>query len=382
MSAFSEIVGQKRAISALTLAIEAASKGGDSQEMTHAWLFTGPPGSGRSNLAISFAAALVCKNGGCNECTDCITAKKGTHPDVEIVKVEGVSIKIDEIRELVTRSAWGASISPWRIVVIEDSDRMTEAASNALLKAIEEPGAQTIWLLCAPTLHDVLPTIRSRCRHINLSTPTTTEVAAFLTKELKVKNDDAVLAAKISQGHIGRARYFLSSEESRSVRKKSFEILFSATNESSALKAAESLLNLAKERAESRLASINEKEEEELRSAMQGTSRGLISGGAKALKDLEKEQKARITRTIKDEIDGFLLDYTTLLRDCLSTSEAIINADMVSEIEAIKGASTPEKIAELTQALSRTRELLMTNAAQLLALESLFLDLIAINRGH
>ena len=133
---FEDIVGQKRAVSTLESAVKAASQGSETQEMTHAWLFTGPPGSGRSNIAIAFAAALVCKNGGCGNCTDCMTAKSGTHPDVEVMRVEAVSIKIDEIRELVSRSSWGASISPWRIVIIEDCDRMTEAASNALLKEI------------------------------------------------------------------------------------------------------------------------------------------------------------------------------------------------------------------------------------------------------
>ena len=382
MKVFSEIVGQDRPISILESAINAASQGSNSQEMTHAWLFTGPPGSGRSNLAIAFAAALVCKNGGCNECRECETAKNGTHPDVEIVKVEGVSIKIDEVRDLVARSAWGASTSPWRIVIIEDCDRMTEAASNALLKAIEEPGAQTIWLLCAPTLHDVLPTIRSRCRNINLTTPSTSAVANFLEKNMKASKESASLAAKISQGHIGKARLFLESEDSRSTRKKIFMILSSAKDHSSAISAAESLLDLAKERTETRLANFNEREEADLRAAYQGTSRGLISGGAKVLKDLEKEQKARTTRTIKDELDSYLLDYATFLRDCLGPIEEIINEDMAEEISKIRAKNSPELITELALAVNRTREVLLTNAAQLLALEALFLEIAPMNRGN
>ena len=158
MSVFSSLIDQSEVVKVLQEAVAASKNSNDrSQVMTHAWLFTGPPGSGRSNAAIAFAAALVCKSGGCGECTDCITALKGTHPDVEILDSSGVSIKIDEIRELVSRSAWGASISPWRVVVIEDCDRMTEAAANALLKALEEPASQTVWLLCAPTLQDVIP---------------------------------------------------------------------------------------------------------------------------------------------------------------------------------------------------------------------------------
>ena len=260
---------------------------------------------------------------------------------------------------------------------------MTEAASNALLKALEEPGSQTIWLLCAPTLHDVIPTIRSRCRHINLITPTTQEVSNFLQHALNVEKDEAELAARISQGHLGKARYFLTNEDAPRLRKKSFEILFSARDIPSALSAADALLSLAKERAESRLQVLNEKEEDELRSAMQGTSgRGLISGGSKALKDLEKDQKSRLTRSVKDELDGYLLDFTTLFRDALSTPDSILNLDSRNEIAKIKASLTPEAITELTHSINRTRELLSTNAAQLLSLESLFLDLQAINRGN
>ncbi|MSZ45190.1 MAG: DNA polymerase III subunit delta', partial [Actinobacteria bacterium] len=101
MSVFDLLIDQEHVISILRDAVQAAAIGDDeSQEMTHAWLFTGPPGSGRSNAALAFAAALVCKQGGCNECTDCLTALRGNHADVELIKTEGLSIKIDEVREL------------------------------------------------------------------------------------------------------------------------------------------------------------------------------------------------------------------------------------------------------------------------------------------
>ena len=155
MSVFKGIVGQTRAIETLKSAAIAAHSKSASQEMTHAWLFTGPPGSGRSNLARAFAASLLCPNNGCGECIDCQTATLGTHPDVEIFATESVSIKVDDIRELVSRSSWGASVASWRVIVIEDCDRMTESSANALLKALEEPSPQSVWLLCAPTPEDV-----------------------------------------------------------------------------------------------------------------------------------------------------------------------------------------------------------------------------------
>ena len=146
MSVFDELVGQEHLISILQGALTASRNGEESQEMTHAWIFTGPPGSGRSSAAVAFAAALVCPSGGCGTCNQCCSVATGGHPDVEIIRTEGLSIKIDEVRELLTRVSWAPSMGGWRVVVMEDADRLTESAANALLKAIEEPGARTVWL--------------------------------------------------------------------------------------------------------------------------------------------------------------------------------------------------------------------------------------------
>ena len=184
MSVFESLVDQEETIAILKSAVVAAKQNEDeSQDMTHAWLFTGPPGSGRSNAALAFAASLVCKDSGCNNCVDCTTALKGAHADVELIKTEGLSIKIDEIRELITRASWTPAVAEYRVVVIEDADRLTESAANALLKAIEEPGLRTVWLLCAPTLSDVLPTIRSRTRNLILRTPSIKAVVQLLQNE-------------------------------------------------------------------------------------------------------------------------------------------------------------------------------------------------------
>ena len=196
MSVFDELVGQEHLISILQGALEASRSGEESQEMTHAWIFTGPPGSGRSSAAVAFAAALVCPSGGCGTCNQCRSVAGGAHPDVEIIRTEGLSIKIDEVRELLTRVSWAPSTGGWRVVVMEDADRLTESAANALLKAIEEPGARTVWLLCAPTLHDLLPTIRSRCRHLQLRTPSTQAVTAVLTNRDGISPGMADFAAR------------------------------------------------------------------------------------------------------------------------------------------------------------------------------------------
>jgi DNA polymerase-3 subunit delta' len=350
--------------------------------MSHAWLFTGPPGSGRSNIAKAFAAALICREKGCGSCDACKTALAGTHPDVELVDVSGLSIRIDEIREIVARSSWGASTSNWRVVVIEDCDRMTEAAANALLKVLEEPGVSTIWLLCAPTLHDVLPTVRSRCRHLSLKTPTKSEITGYLVANLEVSHDQAIFAAEISQGHIGKAIRLLKTPESKNIRKKTFEILFSIKSENDAIRAATQLIQLAQEQVELRTAASVEKEMDELRAMMQNGSKGMLSGGAKAIKDLERDQKTKSSRAFKDELDGYLVDYTSLFRDCLSSEGFWINSDLSKEISTYSKQIPPESISTILSKLNEIRERLATNTSQPLLLEAFFTFFALHSRGN
>ena len=341
--------------------------------MTHAWLFTGPPGSGRSNLARAFAASLVCSNNGCGECIDCQTATLGTHPDVEIFATESVSIKVDDIRELVSRSSWGASVASWRVIVIEDCDRMTESSANALLKALEEPSPQSVWLLCAPTPEDVLPTIRSRCRIVNLITPSNKDVSSFLQSELHTKSDKAMIAASIAQGHIGLAKRYVVDEEILKLRKKVVNLFLSIKNESSAIEVAGQIQDIATTRAQVLNQEKNEAEEESLRATIQGPNRGFLSGGSKALKDLEKSQKSRLTRTVRDELDTYFLWLQSLIRDAVTPSSDTttrINPDLSIELENLQSRFTLAELAEQSRRISAYRESLDSNAAQLLSLES------------
>jgi DNA polymerase III subunit delta' len=218
-SVFDNLITQETVIKTLKEAIVASKDASNnSQNMTHSWLFTGPAGSGRSNAAIAFAAGLLCEQGGCGTCINCTTTIDGSHADIELIRTEGLSIKVDEVRELITRTSWSPSVGSYRVVVIEDADRLTESAANALLKVIEEPGARTVWLLCAPTLTDVIPTIRSRCRHLTLRTPSIKAVTQLLIDRDGIDPKMAEFAANAAQGHIGRAKYLATNEEARKVR--------------------------------------------------------------------------------------------------------------------------------------------------------------------
>lgn len=377
MSVFDELVGQSHIVNSLKDAVRSSRNGEETQEMTHAWLFTGPPGSGRSSAAIAFAAALICPEGGCGTCVDCRTAKAGGHADVEVLRTEGLSIKVDEVRELLQRVAWAPSVGGWRVVVMEDADRLTESAANALLKAIEEPGARTVWLLCAPTLFDVLPTIRSRARHLQLRTPSASEVADVLVRRDGISPAMADFASRVSQGHIGRARHLASDESIRSRRNTIMNLPFTITDISSAFAAAATLVELATTEANAQSDARSEKESQELGLAWgQGaTGRGMASGGAKALKELEKEQKSRATRMVRDSLDGALLDLATLYRDVLmlqsSVGDSLINKEFAEKIVKLAEQKRPEKILEKIDAIMQARTNLSFNAAPLLTVEAL-----------
>ncbi len=375
MSVFDSLIGQDHIVDQLSNAVKVAKVGEDSQAMTHSWLFVGPPGSGRSNAAIAFAAALVCKESGCGKCTDCTTVLSSTHVDIERFNPTGLSIKAEEVRELISRSSWSPSVGGWRIVVIEDADRLTETAANALLKTIEEPESHTVWLLCAPTLTDVPVTIRSRCRHVQLRTPSTASVEEFLLNQTQVDEKTARFASRVSQGHIGRARFIATNIEAQSRRKEVFALPLSLRDIESCFKAAQKLLDLAEDQAEKENSDRDAAELKQLQDAFQGTGRGLISGGAKAIKDLEKEQKSSATRSIRDNIDGALLDLSTFYRDVLvlqSNGAEILNIDLEDEIANYARTTQPKRTIEQIDAILTARANLSRNSAPLATLEALF----------
>jgi DNA polymerase-3 subunit delta' len=378
---FDDLVGQEHIVEVLQGAVAASRLSDDSQEMTHAWIFTGPPGSGRSSAAIAFALALICPKNGCGICSDCHSAKTNSHPDVELLLSEGISIKVDEVRELLSGVAWAPSMSGWRVVVMEDADRLTESAANALLKAIEEPGNRTVWLLCAPTLHDVLPTIRSRCRHLQLHTPSLEAVANMLVTRDHIEPKMAKFAARVSQGHIGRARYLATNEPPRINRKIVLQLPLQLESLAAAFQAAQRLVELATTEANASSDKRDAREIEKLQEAygIGATGRGMASGAVKAVKELEREQKSRSSRMVRDCIDGALLDITTFYRDVMmvQTGEtaSVINIDMLELIEGYAEKSLPHATVNKINAIMDARINLASNAAPLLTCEALFCSL-------
>jgi DNA polymerase-3 subunit delta' len=279
---------------------------------------------------------------------------------------------------LITRAAWTPSVATYRVVVMEDADRLTESAANALLKAVEEPSTRTIWLLCAPTVTDVLPTIRSRTRNLTLRTPSAAAVSALLQGE-GISVNLANFAAAASQGHIGRARYLARDQAARDIRNDILKLPTTIVDIATAFAAAARLVDAAKSQAEADAEKKNDAELASLKEAWGQQGTRVVTGGAKAVKELEKEQKSRQTRMVRDYLDRALLDIATLYRDVLlvqtGSGDELINPDLADVIRGIAGSSTAEKTLAKIEVIMKTRANLLLNAAPLLVIEAMMVQL-------
>ena len=393
MSVFDVLVGQERVVEQLQAAADAAARirdGGSGVSrvggMTHAWLFTGPPGSGRSVAARAFAAALQCERGtGCGHCEACSQSLSGAHPDVAVIVPEGLHLKIKEAREIITRSSRAPTRGRWQVTLIEDADRMEERTSNTLLKAIEEPPPHGVLLLCAPSVEDLLPTIRSRCRLVSLRTPPAEAVASVLVSRDGVDPAMAAFAAQAAQGHIGRARRLATDEGARRERRDVLSLPRSLQGVGSALAAADDLVSAAKEEATARSKERDAKETEALSTALGAgaTGKGFTGrnpkGGGGALKELETRQKDRAKRTQRDALDRALVDLAAFYRDVLQvqlgTRTALVHGDLSEQAAAIARATTAESTLRRIDAVLACRRALDANVAHLLAVEAMVLAL-------
>lgn len=373
-SVWTALVGQAGVVRTLERAVAG-------QEMSHAWLFTGPPGSGRSIAAMAFAAALQCEQGGCGQCQACRTALAGSHADVSVTRTDKASIGVEEVRDLVRRASLAPAGHRWQIMIVEDADRLTERAANALLKAIEEPTSRTAWLLCAPTVEDVLATIRSRCRSLVLRTPSPEAVTRFLVDREGVPSGIASYAARASQGHIGRARALALDEDTRNRRREIVSIPTNVTSLGACMNAAANLVDVAKAESEAVTGEINDREKTELEGVYGADPKARRSRSYKAaFSDLSKSQVARGKRRVLDVIDRCLMDLLSVYRDAIAlqtgAATMLVNEEMRADIEDLVRRSTPEQNVRRIEAIFAAREQMLEHTVPpLLALESMMLAL-------
>jgi len=390
---FSDLVGQQEAVETLRRAAASAARIVDGSAagtgaMTHAWIFTGPPGSGRSIAARAFAAALECQRDGtgCGECHGCHTVLGGTHADVRFVVPEGLSIGVNEMRALVLRAGTAPSGGRWQAVVIEDADRLTEAAGNALLKAIEEPPPRTVFLLCTPSTHpdDISVTIRSRCRVVALRQPPAEAVAGLLVRRDGIAPEVAAWAAAAAQGHVGRAKRLANDPEARVRREAVLTLPRRLTGVGACFDAASALIEATEKEAGATFLETDSTERAALEQALGagGTGRGAagaMRGVAGQIKELEKRQKSRATRSQRDALDRALVDLAAFYRDVLITSlrapVAVVHTDTAQQSAAAAERWSPESTLRRLEAVLACRDAIDQNVKPRIAVEAMMLNL-------
>ncbi len=377
MSVWDEVVGQQPTVDLLRSA--ALSARGSGAGMTHAWLLTGPPGSGRSIAARAFAAALQCQQpqAGCGSCPSCRTVLAGSHPDVTAVRTEASEIRVTETRDLISVAQRLPSTARWRIILLEDADRFNDHSGNSMLKALEEPTPRTVWLLCAPSAEDVLITIRSRTRHLALRTPPPEAVAALLVQRDGVDPTMAAFAARAAQSHIGMARRLATDEQARIRRRTVVQVPMQLRSVGEAVLQAQALMAVATEEAEAATAVRDQQERLELLRALGADSSARTQPPyvRAQLGELERNQKRRAKRFLGDVLDRSLLDLISVYRDVLvlhaDPAAALINAEMRPDVQRLAATLKPEQTLQRMEAVREARARLLTNASPLLVLESM-----------
>ncbi|KAB5606045.1 DNA polymerase III subunit delta' [Bifidobacterium jacchi] len=390
MSVWDAIVGQKPVVEQLK-----AIACGNPKAIAQSWLICGPPGSGRSNLAKAFAAALESPDHGMGDEPTRVTAQvlAGTHPDVIALDTDKVTIGIDQVRDLIGVSEQMPSTAPWRIIIIEDVDRMLERTTNVLLKEIEEPAERTIWMLCAPGAQDVLPTIRSRTRIVNLAVPSDRQVAAFLMNQVnpglpaKDRFDEhvAARAARLAEGHIGVAKLYATDERVMSDRDDLVVGVLGLERASQAVLLAGDLLDKAKGQAEASAKEASERAQAEFRRVnglgpddrIPPKLRGAYNALAK-----KDDIKRTATRKTRDVLDRALNTVASVYRDVSvvqnNAEDAVgfVNLENRKAITELSVRLTRQQAVARLEEIAQARRRLMGNGNPLLVFEALFCALI------
>jgi DNA polymerase-3 subunit delta' len=383
-----DVVGQPEVVAVLSRAALAAAAevGGPVHDvrlrggMTHAWLLTGPPGSGRSTAARAFAAALQCTDAGCGQCHDCRTALSGAHADVSLVVTEHVFLRLEDVKPLITQAQQRPSQGRWRVIVIEDADRLNDKSGNLLLKAIEEPPPRTVWLLCAPSADDVLVTIRSRCRHVGLRVPPVADVAALLVRRDGVDPAVAAFAARAASSHIGRARRLATDEGARIRRREVLKLPQQVVGVGAAVLAAGQLVEVATVEAKASTAQRDAAERATLLHSLGAEGQTTLPPAVRAqVRQLEEDQKRRATRAQRDVLDRALVDLLSLYRDVITVQLGAqvepVNAELGEQIRTMARACAPEDTLRRMDAIGQARERIAANVTPLLAVEALMVRL-------
>lgn len=385
-----QLVGQDHVVDTLRAAARLADRSRRQQAtsgLAHAWLFTGPPGSGRSLAARAFAAALQCEHAGtdrvgCGQCAGCLTTMAGSHPDLSVTATEASILRVGEVRPLIQIAQRAPTGGRWRVMVVEDADRLNDTSGNALLKAIEEPPERTIWMLCAPGTEDVLVTIRSRCRAVRLRVPPPDDVAKLLVARDEIDPAMAAFAARAAQSHVGRARRLATDEQARSRRHDVVALAFQVSSVGDAVLRAGQLVDLAGAEATAATAQREAAEKADLLAAMGFSGQSRVPPAVRsAVRELEGEQKRRASRFKRDMLDASLTDLLSVYRDalmlqCGAVVELVNPAERQNLDELARSGSPAATLAKMEAITTARTRLTTTNVNPLIALEAMAVQLV------
>lgn len=385
MSVWDAIVGQQPTVDLLSQVSQVHGHRRDA--LAQSWLICGPPGSGRSNVARAFAAALESPDHGLGDQPTRVTQQvlSGTHPDVSILATDTVTIGIDQVRELISTSEQMPSTAPWRIIIIEDVDRMMERTTNVLLKEIEEPAEHTIWLLCAPSPQDVLPTIRSRTRAVNLAVPTGAAVTAFLMEHTDADRHVAARAARLAEGHIGIARLYATNERVMADRDSLVVGVLDMSRTSDAVMLAERLIDSARGQAEEDVAAQVTAEQRSFRRVNGLGEDERMPSNLRSMYhaiSAKEDMRRKVTRRSRDVLDRALNSVSSIYRDvCVLQNNAedsvgLINLENRTAITELSVRLDRDQAIERLGRIAVARRRIAGNVAPQLVFEALFSSLV------
>jgi DNA polymerase-3 subunit delta' len=362
---FAELVGQPRVREFLSAAVS-----GDS--VSQAYLFIGPPGSGKTDAAYALAAAVLCGEGGCGGCDSCIRVVRRTHPDVRYFSPASASgYVVDQVREIVRDTALSPVRGTHKIYIVDRVDRLGASAANAFLKTLEEPPADVLFILLGRTREQVLATIASRCQVVPFRRIPLQEATAMLVSLTGCSEGQGRQALAAAGGSISKARTFMLSTTRRDVRHTVLQVLGTLVggDDLDVLDAAQALTTVAKAPVDT----LRSDQEAQLKESVDYLERS-------ALKALEERQKRELSIQGRDGLLELLNITRSWLRDLLimvvrGDGRLIVNVDAQTALRRVGATARVEGVTRAITAVDEAAVRIAYHVTPQLVIETMLFDI-------